>query len=150
MSGGAAIASGVKLISLFARYDIRSNNSVTRAHLLNNNSEIQIKLRPALAVWLGGATLCDVMIAVCMTHFVRMRSICARYQRLMVNFLKLWNAFRPRAGFGGSDVLLTRLIRLTIESGTVTASVQLLDLIFDNAFPRNNLHMAPCAHRLLP
>ena len=43
----------------------------------------------------------------------------------------------------GSDALITRLMRVTIETGTMTASVASLDLILFLTFKHNNLHMAP-------
>ncbi len=42
-----------------------------------------------------------------------------------------------------SDKLITRLMRLTIETGSLTASVATLDLVLFLTFQHNNLHMAP-------
>ena len=42
-----------------------------------------------------------------------------------------------------TDALLSRLVRLTVETGALTASVSLLDLVFFTAFRHNNLHMTP-------
>ena len=43
----------------------------------------------------------------------------------------------------GSDAILSRLIRLTIETGTLTASIAVVDLILFLVFIDNNLHFTP-------
>ncbi|KAI0707589.1 hypothetical protein C8Q76DRAFT_627952, partial [Earliella scabrosa] len=84
------------------------------------NSAIQERTSAPLVVWLGGSVACDVMIATCMLYYL----------------------IRGRQGLA-SDAILSRLIRLTIETGTLTASVACVDLIFFLLFKHNNLHMAP-------
>ncbi|KDR72258.1 hypothetical protein GALMADRAFT_143116 [Galerina marginata CBS 339.88] len=59
-------------------------------------------------IWNGGSALCDVIIAVCMTYYL------------------------SRRGTGGmlnTQVFLRKVIRLVIETGTVTAAIAILNLI---------------------
>ncbi|SJK98179.1 uncharacterized protein ARMOST_01440 [Armillaria ostoyae] len=65
------------------------------------------KTSVAVGIWCRGSALCDVVIAICMTYH-RMRS---------------------NTGFRRTRIIVTKLIRLTIETGSVTAVVALLNLI---------------------
>ncbi|KAJ7793126.1 hypothetical protein B0H14DRAFT_3561322, partial [Mycena olivaceomarginata] len=71
-------------------------------------SSIQI-----LKLWLGGAALSDFIIAVSVTYY-------------------LW---RNDTGFRRTHMLIVKLIRLTIETGSVTAAVTLTNLALFFAFP---------------
>ncbi|PPR06019.1 hypothetical protein CVT26_007498 [Gymnopilus dilepis] len=62
-------------------------------------------------VWNGGAALCDVVIAICMTYYLSSRGSGAMYS--------------TRVG-------LRKVIRLVIETGTITAAVAILNLILIN------------------
>jgi hypothetical protein len=57
--------------------------------------------------WGGGSAACDVLIAASMTYHLK----------------------RHQSGFGQTHVLLTRIIRLTIETGSATAAVAILCVI---------------------
>ncbi|KAF8162608.1 hypothetical protein B0H34DRAFT_643560, partial [Crassisporium funariophilum] len=59
-------------------------------------------------IWNGGSFLCDVTIAVCMTYYLSSR--------------------RNRSGIRQTQLLLTKIIRLTIETGTITAAFALINL----------------------
>ncbi|KAI1798468.1 hypothetical protein LXA43DRAFT_32739 [Ganoderma leucocontextum] len=73
----------------------------------------QDKSLPAISVWLGGSTLVDIMIAVSMT------------------FLLL----RTRSGLKHSDTMVMKLVRLIIESGTLTATVAVVAVVLFAALP---------------
>ncbi|PBK67746.1 hypothetical protein ARMSODRAFT_1020266 [Armillaria solidipes] len=81
-----------------------------------NNRRMSI----ALGIWCGTSALCDIIIAICMTYYL-MRSN---------------TSFRP------TRILVSKLIRLTIETGTVTAVVVLLNLILFFAFPHQTFYGA--------
>ncbi|KAI0768342.1 hypothetical protein BD413DRAFT_614651 [Trametes elegans] len=100
--GSAAIASGVLL------KDIRT-------------AADQSRTTPAIATWLGGSALADIVIAVTMT------------------FLLL----RTKTGFRRSDSLVNKLVRLAIESGTITASVAIVDVVMFAALPQTLYHECP-------
>ncbi|KAK0486436.1 hypothetical protein IW261DRAFT_1559835 [Armillaria novae-zelandiae] len=74
-----------------------------------------------IAIWCGGSALCDVIIAICMTHYL----------------------LRSNTGFHQTQILVTKLIRLVIETGTVTAAVALLNLILFFALPGQSFYTAP-------
>ncbi|KAK0234862.1 hypothetical protein EDD85DRAFT_938993 [Armillaria nabsnona] len=56
------------------------------------------KVKVTAIIWLGGAALCDTAIALCMTYLL----------------------IRSQTGLKSTRILLSRLIRLTIETGTIT------------------------------
>ncbi|PBK61334.1 hypothetical protein ARMSODRAFT_965122 [Armillaria solidipes] len=73
-----------------------------------NNRKVSI----AVGIWRGGSALCDIIIAICMTYYL----------------------MRSKTGFRQTQIMVTKLIRLTIESGLVTAIGALLNLILFFAF----------------
>ncbi|KAK0196106.1 hypothetical protein F5146DRAFT_951861 [Armillaria mellea] len=79
------------------------------------------KTSVAVGIWCGGSALCDVVIAVCMTYYL----------------------MRSNTGFRRTRILVTKLIRLTIETGSVTAVVALLNLILFFALPDQSFYTAP-------
>ncbi|PBK86558.1 hypothetical protein ARMGADRAFT_530897 [Armillaria gallica] len=79
------------------------------------------KTSVAIGIWCGASALCDIVIAICMTYYLTRRSTSFRQTRILV----------------------TELIRLTIETGSVTAVVALLNLILFFAFPHQNFYGTP-------
>ncbi|KAF8909735.1 hypothetical protein CPB84DRAFT_1842960 [Gymnopilus junonius] len=65
----------------------------------------------AAGIWNGGSAVCDVIIAVCMTYYLsRQKSQLIRRTQL----------------------LLTKIIALVIETGTATAAIAILNLILES------------------
>ncbi|KZT25857.1 hypothetical protein NEOLEDRAFT_279948 [Neolentinus lepideus HHB14362 ss-1] len=87
---------------------------------LDDISEIST-LTPPTSVWLTCSALADVLIAIAMTYLLT----------------------RAKVGLRRTDRLINRLVRLTIETGMVTALWAVVDVILFNAFKHNNLHMCP-------
>ncbi|KAK0234879.1 hypothetical protein EDD85DRAFT_910907 [Armillaria nabsnona] len=83
---------------------------------LQKNSTVKV----AVVIWLSGVALCDAAIALCMTYLLS----------------------RAHTGLKSTQVLLSRLIRLTIETGTATAALALIDIALFLAYP-NNYHTGP-------
>ncbi|KAK0226566.1 hypothetical protein IW262DRAFT_1294738 [Armillaria fumosa] len=79
------------------------------------------KTNIAVGIWCGGYALCDVIIAICMTHYL----------------------MRSNTGFHQTQILVTKLVRLVIETGTVTAAVALLNLILFFAMPGQSFYTTP-------
>ncbi|OBZ73413.1 hypothetical protein A0H81_07271 [Grifola frondosa] len=102
VQGSAALAGGIML----KRLTSASEQSTTT---------------PAIATWLGGSALVDIVIAVTMTILL----------------------LRTKSGLMQSDNLVNRLVRLVIESGTLTASVALVDVILFSAIPNQLYHECP-------
>ncbi|KAJ7626056.1 hypothetical protein FB45DRAFT_1060589 [Roridomyces roridus] len=71
-----------------------------------------------LTIWLAGAALTDVLIALAFTYY-------ASYPEL----------YRFDTGFRRTHTLIVKLIRLTIETGALTAVIALIDLVLFLAFP---------------
>jgi len=68
---------------------------------------VKTKTFPIAAIWEGGSALCNVVIAACMSYYLR----------------------RQDPGLKQTSVSLTRIIRLTIETGTLTAAIAILTII---------------------
>ncbi|KAG7444391.1 uncharacterized protein BT62DRAFT_240290 [Guyanagaster necrorhizus] len=73
----------------------------------------------AASVWLAGTALCDIIIAMSMVIFLT----------------------RSKTGFHRTDVLLTRIIVVTIETGFASAIVALVDMILFLTFRDENWHL---------
>ncbi|KDR68212.1 hypothetical protein GALMADRAFT_257235 [Galerina marginata CBS 339.88] len=58
-------------------------------------------------IWEGGSAACDVLIAIAMTYYLK----------------------RRETGHKQTQVLLSKLVRLTIETGTLTATVAIITLV---------------------
>lgn len=54
-----------------------------------------------------------------------------------------WTLLRARTGVRSTDALVVRIVRLSVETGTLCAAFALLDLIFYLTFKHNNFHMIP-------
>ncbi|KAK0236471.1 hypothetical protein EDD85DRAFT_954339 [Armillaria nabsnona] len=80
-------------------------------------------------IWCGASALCDILIAICMTYYAS-------------SFFPL-SLMRRTTNFRRTRILVTKIIRLTIETGTVTAVVALLTFILFIAFPHQTFHTAP-------
>ncbi|KAF8970459.1 hypothetical protein BDZ97DRAFT_1791532 [Flammula alnicola] len=70
---------------------------------------LQAKRAPLIAggIWAGGSAACDIMIAACMTYYLRRRD----------------------TGFKKTRDILTKIIVLTIETGTVTATLAIIVMV---------------------
>ncbi|KAK0222463.1 hypothetical protein EDD85DRAFT_1028251 [Armillaria nabsnona] len=75
----------------------------------------------AVGIWCGASALCDIIIAICMTYYL----------------------MRSDTGFRRTRLLVTKLIRLTVETGSVTAVVALLNLILFFGFPHQTFYGTP-------
>ncbi|KAF8908270.1 hypothetical protein CPB85DRAFT_1222934, partial [Mucidula mucida] len=72
-------------------------------------------------IWLAGTASCNTLIAVSMS----------------LTLLK------SRTGMCQTNILLSRIICLVVETGTVCAVCAVLDLILYLVFMHNNYHLAP-------
>ncbi|KAJ7824977.1 hypothetical protein B0H14DRAFT_1292037 [Mycena olivaceomarginata] len=79
------------------------------------------KNKISLVIWCGGSALDDIIIAVCMTYFLTKRD----------------------TGFSHTNVLISKLTRLIIETGTFTAVVALSNLALYLAFPDRSYFTTP-------
>ncbi|KAK7013824.1 hypothetical protein R3P38DRAFT_2545648, partial [Favolaschia claudopus] len=84
--------------------------------LLNNR-----KTSITVGVWCGGSALSDILIAVFMTYYLS----------------------KSATGFRQTNILISRLIRLTIETGLITALVALANLVLFFAFPGHTYFGTP-------
>ncbi|KAK0454324.1 hypothetical protein EV421DRAFT_1896250 [Armillaria borealis] len=75
----------------------------------------------SIGISCGSAALCDIVIAVYMTYYL----------------------MRSNTGFHRTRILVTKLIRLTIETGSLTAVVTLATLVLFFAFPHQVFYVTP-------
>ncbi|KAK0226623.1 hypothetical protein IW262DRAFT_1492017 [Armillaria fumosa] len=79
------------------------------------------RMSVAVGILCGAAALCDIIIAICMTYYL----------------------MRSNTGFRRTQMLVTKLIRLTVETGSVTAVVALLSFVLFFAFPHQTFYGTP-------
>jgi len=72
-------------------------------------------------VWHIGGTSVDIIIATTMTYLLR----------------------RTKGSYDRTDYIIEQLVKMTVETGTVTAAVSIIDLVLFLLFKDNNLHVAP-------
>ncbi|KAK0226562.1 hypothetical protein IW262DRAFT_1491966 [Armillaria fumosa] len=75
----------------------------------------------SVGISVGGSALCDIVIALCMTYYL----------------------MRSNPVLRSTQILVTKIIRLTIETGSVTAIVALTTLILHFAFPHQTFYVTP-------
>jgi hypothetical protein len=87
-------------------------------------------------VWLGGSALCDVVILATIVTFVgHFRSLTGL---LLMDLLQL---LMQVSGFPKTDSVLQKVIKMTIETGTITTSAAAADLVLFLLYPNTNLHL---------
>ncbi|TFY81198.1 hypothetical protein EWM64_g2814 [Hericium alpestre] len=120
--GSAGIAAGIRftLLADIEQFHIIYGSASVRAI----SSETDLTDVLVLQTWLAGSAACDVLIAVSMVI--------------------LLSSAKKRAYGEKSDRLLSRLIRMTVETGAVTATAAVLDLAFFLGQAQNNLHLLMC------
>ncbi|KAF8963794.1 hypothetical protein BDZ97DRAFT_1758398 [Flammula alnicola] len=80
---------------------IQAKQAVLFSNFLKTNSFV------TAGIWEGGSAACDIIIAVSMSYYLRRRD----------------------TGIKETQVLVSRIIRLTIETGTLTAAIAIVTLI---------------------
>ncbi|KAF8133565.1 hypothetical protein K438DRAFT_1739065 [Mycena galopus ATCC 62051] len=81
------------------------------------------KTHVAVGVWCGASALSDIIIAVCMTYYLSKRD----------------------TGFRQTRVLVSKVVRLTIETGSLTALAAVINLTLFFAFPDRTYYTVPAA-----
>ncbi|SJK98214.1 uncharacterized protein ARMOST_01475 [Armillaria ostoyae] len=79
------------------------------------------KMYIVVGIWCGASALCDIIIAICMTYYLQ----------------------RSTTSFRHTQMLVTKLIRLIVETGSVTAVVTLLGFVLFFAFPHQTFYGTP-------
>ncbi|SJL10193.1 uncharacterized protein ARMOST_13577 [Armillaria ostoyae] len=79
------------------------------------------KMNIAVGIACGAAALCDILIAICMTYYL----------------------MRSTTNFRRTRMLVTKIIRLTIETGSVTAVAALLSFVLFIALPHETSYVPP-------
>jgi len=92
-----------------------------QAFIIGNFADLQTEAFVSTSIWLAGSALCDVIIAAAMTYYLSTRT----------------------TGFRATNVLISRLIRMTVETGTITATVATLDVTLFLSFRHANYHTVP-------
>jgi len=89
-----------------------------QAYILKQFSVLATKAFVSCTIWLGGSAACDVTIAVCMT-FVLLRN---------------------SSGLPASRAVISRIVRLVVETGCLTALAAITDLTLFLVFTHKSYH----------
>ncbi|CDO78113.1 hypothetical protein BN946_scf184611.g5 [Trametes cinnabarina] len=89
-----------------------------QAFRIGNFADLATKAFASCAIWLAGSATCDIIIAGCMT------------------FLLL----RKDTKVPTTHAVITKVVRLVIETGTLTALAATIDITLFLAFPHNSYH----------
>ncbi|KAK0496196.1 hypothetical protein EDD18DRAFT_233894 [Armillaria luteobubalina] len=119
-----SVLSGSRTIGLIVLATTQGSLSIVagaQARTVGDVSHLQEKTDIGTTMWQAGSTLCDVMIAISMTYFLS----------------------RFGTKYKETRVIISRFIRLVIETGSMTATVAVTDLILYLVFPHSNFHIAP-------
>ncbi|KAL0577829.1 hypothetical protein V5O48_004157 [Marasmius crinis-equi] len=87
---------------------------------INNSAILQAKTLVPCTIWLAGSALCDIIIAVAMTAYL----------------------MKASSGLKGNHII-RRLVRLVIETGSLTATVATIDVILFIGLQKYPYHMLP-------
>ncbi|EKM52282.1 uncharacterized protein PHACADRAFT_260563 [Phanerochaete carnosa HHB-10118-sp] len=116
LSGSRVLGLGICLIAL-----LQGSSAVAQgaqAFKIGNFADLATEAFASCTVWLAGSAACDVIIAGCMT------------------FLLLKNDTKMPA----THAVVTKLVRLIVETGMLTAVAATIDIILFLAFPHNSYH----------
>ncbi|KAK0459340.1 uncharacterized protein EV420DRAFT_316303 [Desarmillaria tabescens] len=97
---------------------------ITGAYSFEAGNIIELNKRKfdiAAGIWCSASALCDIVIAICMAYYL----------------------MRSSTDFRRTQILLTKLIRLTIETGSVTAAVALVAVTLFFVFPHQTFYTTP-------
>ncbi|KAK1216953.1 hypothetical protein PQX77_020400 [Marasmius sp. AFHP31] len=93
-----------------------------QAKIINNLPQLSAKAKVAITIWLTTTAACDIVIAAAMTLILS----------------------KKRTGFNAkTDDVITNIIRLTVETGTLTAVLAILIVILYFVFPKASYWNAP-------
>ncbi|KAJ7214186.1 hypothetical protein C8J57DRAFT_954633, partial [Mycena rebaudengoi] len=103
----------VRLMFFFSRRPSNYARHRMKVSLASSVDSFQTDAQHSPKIWLGSSALSDISIAVCMTYYLS----------------------KSDTGFRRTHALVTRLIRLTVETGSLTAVVAVINLALLFAFP---------------
>ncbi|KAF9461113.1 hypothetical protein BDZ94DRAFT_1237980 [Collybia nuda] len=115
--------SGSKLAGITIVLSISAIISGVKALQLGDLNVLQAQAHTTIAIWLVGSAVCDIIIAIFLVYFLS----------------------RKTTGFKTTQTLITKLMRLTIETGSsyTLATIAIVDVVLFLAFPENSYHVAP-------
>ncbi|KAJ6594662.1 hypothetical protein B0H19DRAFT_1247319 [Mycena capillaripes] len=95
---------------------------ITVSSMLSMNPEFRNfgRFKPEIIIWLVLSAVCDIVIAIGMTHALSTR----------------------RTGFSTVDGQINRIVRLTVETGALTAITALVDVALFLAFPKTSINFS--------
>lgn len=109
------------LISLLSVISFGGSLLVTAFVTIRNEYQEFQSFSPAVIVWLISSAACDLLIAIVLTY-------------------SLWS---HKTGFTAVDGQINRVIRLTVQTGAITAMAAVTDVILFLAFPTTTIQFIP-------
>ncbi|KAI0039711.1 hypothetical protein FA95DRAFT_1577417 [Auriscalpium vulgare] len=122
LSRSKVLAAAIALVALVAGLGGVINGILVKV-LLSDDVNLQVKTYPIALVWLVGNAACDIMICTCMLYW---------YTRA-----------RSRSLFRETNDILSRVLRLSVATGLLTAAIASIDMVLFLKYKHNNFHMCP-------
>ncbi|OSD00958.1 hypothetical protein PYCCODRAFT_1468921 [Trametes coccinea BRFM310] len=118
-----SLLSGSKLLGLFISVIalLQGSSAIAQgvqAFQIGNFADLATEAFASCTIWLAGSAACDIIIAGCMTFFL----------------------LRKDTKVPATHVIITKLVRLVVETGTLTALAATIDITLFLAFPHNAYH----------
>ncbi|KAG7086902.1 hypothetical protein E1B28_002820 [Marasmius oreades] len=95
-----------------------------------SNISFDRTMRPVAGLWLGGSALCDILIALTLTY-------------VLSKFELSKHEFSKHSSFTETRDRIKRIIRLTMETGSLTAIIATTALILFIVFPFEDYEICP-------
>ncbi|KAF9460010.1 hypothetical protein BDZ94DRAFT_1311874 [Collybia nuda] len=112
---------GIIILMLALMQSISAVVCGVQVQLANDFTAIQDEAPTTTTIWLVGSAVCDIIIALFMIYFLSRRA----------------------TGFSDTQAMITKIMRLTVETGSLTATVAIIDVVLFIAFKSRNYHVAP-------
>ncbi|EKM52241.1 uncharacterized protein PHACADRAFT_260480 [Phanerochaete carnosa HHB-10118-sp] len=116
LSGSRLLGIGISLIALLQGASAIAQGA--QAFKIGNFADLATKAFASCTIWLAGSATCDVIIAACMTYLL----------------------LRKDTKVPETHAIVTKLVRLIVETGMLTALAATIDIILFLAFPHNSYH----------
>ncbi|KAF5319251.1 hypothetical protein D9619_008327 [Psilocybe cf. subviscida] len=89
--------------------------------IVDNLNELQAATHISTTLWLSGSALCDITITACISYYLS----------------------RNNTGMKETQMIINKLVRMTIETGALTATVATIDVALFLALPGRAYHIVP-------
>ncbi|KAJ7664521.1 hypothetical protein DFH06DRAFT_1470858 [Mycena polygramma] len=121
LSKGVVIPIGIVVVSVVSTICGIITGALTSRGATINVITTNKTISTMLGIWLAASAANDILIAICMTYYL----------------------MKSSTGIRQTNVLISKLVRLTIETGTITALFAIISLILWFGFPGEAYYTCP-------